>query len=35
VKSVYLLNAVDRRRLPIGAGTSAETEEERRLLYVA
>jgi DNA helicase-2/ATP-dependent DNA helicase PcrA len=35
-KSVYLLNAVD-GCMPsdLGAGTSAELEEERRLLYVA
>ncbi|MBR1146141.1 ATP-dependent helicase [Bradyrhizobium sp. AUGA SZCCT0431] len=35
-KSVYLLNAVD-GCMPsdLGAGTSAEIEEERRLLYVA
>jgi DNA helicase-2/ATP-dependent DNA helicase PcrA len=35
-KSVYVLNVVD-GRMPsdLGAGTSAELEEERRLLYVA
>jgi DNA helicase-2/ATP-dependent DNA helicase PcrA len=33
-KSVYLLNVVD-GCMPSGAGTSAEIEEERRLLYVA
>ena len=35
-KSVYLLNVVD-GCMPsdLGAGTSAEIEEERRLLYVA
>jgi UvrD-like helicase family protein len=34
-KSVFVLNVVDGCILDLGTGTSAEIEEERRLLYVA